>query len=119
MGGLLPWHNTVMDGALAVPLSTDYTTPEDLPSNGGNCNGPNAMNDLDLAKHICDSYSACQWFNGCNNVFPGNMGYWVQDTAYDTYIKNTTGTVVKGSTYFPKSRYLNTGADIWCDKYVG
>ena len=75
--------------------------------------------DLALAKHLCDEYDSCKWFNGDAGSYPGSIGWWKTDATQDTYIKNTTGTVVPG--YLQQNSYLHlsVGLDIWCDKIAG
>jgi len=53
---------------------TYYFEPTEL-SGGVGCNGPH-INDLDIAKHICDRYDACHWFDGDSDfgTYPGAMG---------------------------------------------
>ena len=48
------------------------------------------------------------------------MGWWEYDTAVDTYVKNTTGTVVAGSRYFD-NQYLHipNGVNRGCENIAG
>ena len=81
--------------------------------------------DLALAKHLCDEYDSCKWFDGrtgSGGSYPGDIGWWNTDATQDTYIKNTTGTVVPG--YLQQNSYLMLpdgpfGLSIWCGKIAG
>ena len=75
--------------------------------------------DLALAKHLCDEYDSCMFFNGDSTGYPGCIGWWNANATVDTYLKNTTGTVVPG--YFHQNSYLNlpAGYNIFCNKIAG
>lgn len=94
-----------------------YVTPGD----GANALGFEKMTaDIDLAKHLCDRYPSCMWFNG-DGGFPGSIGWWNSDPSHDTYIKNTTGAIVSGSSYY-NTHYLHLnekGANCHCELIAG
>jgi len=97
---------------------TYYHEPTEL-EGGVGCDSQHHINDLDLAKHICDRYDECHWFDGDEDfgTYPGAMGRYHIDESVDTYIKKKWK-VVEGSLYFPDTRYLNIGErDIWCNRY--
>ena len=85
-----------------------------------------SLTDLDLAKHLCDRYDSCLWFDGqglgpsSELIYPGGIGWWTTDSTQDIYIKNTSGTVVAGSTYF-NTKYLNVHdhRNVLCYKVAG
>ena len=62
--------------------------------------------DLELAKHLCDRYTDCQWFNGWGHD-PGAIGRYSDCPAYDTFIRQREGRIIeRGSLYFPTTEYL-------------
>jgi len=74
--------------------------------------------DLELAKHLCDVYPECQWFDS-GGGYPGSIGWYNVNVTVDTYIKNITGPIVKGSTYYDNMYMFISGVDIFCNKIAG
>ena len=124
-GGFFHWKDLTMDVDMNVNVDsgddrpwTYYFEPTEL-HGGVGCNSPNHINDLDLAKHICDRYDECHWFDGDDDFgkYPGAMGRYKHNPEWETFVKKKWK-VVQGSLYFPDTKYLNIGnADIWCNKY--
>jgi hypothetical protein len=88
--GYFHFANVVPDKGAAT--SNEYVTPGD----GANALGYQGTGaDLDLAKHICDRYDSCMWFNR-DTGFPGSIGWWNQ-----------------GSVQYLKTRISRIPQDMW------
>ena len=98
----IPYVSNVTPGDGAEPLGAKQTAA-----------------DLELAKHICDRYEHCRWFNSHRSRgvdYPGAIGRWSFNSSWDTYLKNTTGTVVSGSAYFA-TKYLHiSDLNVFCER---
>merc|ERR1712146_780496 len=78
------------------------------------------LKDRSVLMDMCDSYGdACQWFfTADSGPWMAGTGYWTTNTSVDTYIKNSSGTIVtsvSGPKYFRVDQKYYT----FCDIYVG
>ena len=126
--GYITWSNLTMqyspDSPPAAPGLPNYSYAcNEYPTPGA---GKEAMNDADLAMHICDQYDRCKWFNGCNSsklpvstpyAYPGCIGFWLGHEMYDTHLKQgVVKEIVNGSLY-SSTRYARfTGMNAFCLK---
>jgi len=112
--GYLKFAANFKDITYYYPMAPDPNAP----AGSHGYSSTRKISDSGILTSICDTYKdACQWHNGGGDAATGTLTY---NSTVNTYIKESIGTIINGST--PDSKYFrfdSTSRNIWLHSYVG
>jgi len=110
--GYLKFAANFKDVSYYYPMAPDPNAPAGSPYSSAR-----KIRDAGILTSICDTYKdACQWHNGEGAA----TGILAHNSTVNTYIKESIGTIINGST--PDSKYFRFGStsrNIFLNSYVG